>query len=60
MSVFAQPLACGFVAGAGVRDEAPEMARMIESPQMHQLVDEHVLAHGVGHQDETPVQADVT
>src|SRR5688500_7913517 len=33
---------------------------MIEPPEMHQLVDQDVLAHGVGHQDETPVETDVT
>ena len=60
MPIRAQPLARIFVVGTGVRDEAPEMARVIEAPQMHQLVDQHVFADRVGHQDETPVQADVT
>jgi hypothetical protein len=48
------------VAGARVRDETPEVARVIEPPQMHQLVDQDVLAHRLGHQDEAPVETDVT
>lgn len=60
VSIRAQPLACLFVVGAGVRDKAPEMARVIEAPQMHQLVDQHVFADRVGHQDQTPVEADMT
>ena len=33
---------------------------MIHTSQMHQLVDEHVLADRSRHEDETPVQTDVT
>ena len=33
---------------------------MVHSPQVHQLVNEHVLADEVRHQQEPPVQADVT
>ena len=32
-----QPLAGALVVGAGVRHEPPEMARVIEPPQVHQL-----------------------
>ena len=59
MSILAQPLARTLVAGARVRDEAPEMARVIETPQMHQLVYQHVVADGVRHQYEAPIEADV-
>ena len=59
MSILAQPPARVLVAGAGFRNEAPEMARVIQPPQMHQLVNKDVLTHGLGHQYETPVQADV-
>ena len=60
MPILAEPLACALVVGTGVRDQAPEMARVIEAPQMHQLMNQHVFAHRVGHQHETPVEADVT
>ena len=33
---------------------------MIEPPQVHQLVDEHVIAHIRRHQDQTPVQGNVS
>ena len=42
-----------------MRDKAPEVARVIEPPQMHQLVNQHVIAHRVGHQYKTPVETDV-
>ena len=60
MPVLAQPAPRILIVGARMCDEPPEMPRMIEPPQMHQLVNQHVLAHGVRHQHETPVQADVT
>ena len=60
MSVLAQPTARTLIVGAGVRDETPEMARVIEASQMHELVDQHVVANRVRHQDESPVEADVT
>lgn len=60
MSIFTQPFARLRVIGACMDDEAPEMARVIEPPQMHQLVNQHVIAHTVGHQNESPVQADMT
>ena len=60
MSILTKPPARVLIAGARVRNEAPEVARVIEPPQMHQLVNQDVLADGLGHQDETPVEADVT
>jgi hypothetical protein len=60
VSILAEPPARVVIAGACVRHKAPEVARVIEPPQMHQLVDQDVLADGLGHQDETPVEADVT
>jgi hypothetical protein len=41
-------------------DERPEGPRVVEPPQMHQLVDQDIVAHRRGHQDEPPVQADET
>jgi hypothetical protein len=32
---------------------------MIEAAEVHQLVDEHVIADGRGHQDKAPVQGDL-
>jgi hypothetical protein len=60
MAILAQPLTRALIIGARVRDQAPEMARVIETPQMHQLVNEHVVAHRVRHQHKTPVETDVT
>lgn len=54
-----QPLTGVLVGGAGVCDEAPEVARVIEAAQVHQLVYEYIIAHLVGHQNQAPVQADV-
>lgn len=33
---------------------------MVQSPQMHQLMEDDVVAHPRRHQDEPPIQADVT
>ena len=60
MPVLAKPAARVLVARTRVRDKPPEVARVIKPAQMHQLVNQDVLAHGVGHQDEAPVEADVT
>jgi hypothetical protein len=60
MSILAKPPSRLRVAGARLRNEAPEVARVIEPPQMHQLVNQNVFADGLGHQDETPVETDVT
>ena len=55
----AQPVARRHVVGARSRDEAPIVGRMVHAPQMHQLVDEDVIAHRRWHEHEPPVQADV-
>ena len=60
VAVLAKPSARILIAGAGVRDEAPEVARVIEPPQMHQLMDQNVVADDIRHQHKTPVEADVT
>jgi len=39
--------------------EPPEVPGVIESSEMHQLVDQDVVADGVRHQHEPPVQTDV-
>ena len=33
---------------------------MVEPPQMHQLVNQHLVADGIRHQHEPPVQTDMT
>ena len=38
--------------------QTPESARVAGLPKMHQLVDEDVVAHGIRHLHESPVQAD--
>ena len=60
VSVFAQPAPRVLVVGARMCDKAPEVARMVEPPEMHQLVNQHIVADGVWHQYEPPVQTDVT
>lgn len=60
MSILAKPPSRLRVAGARLRNEAPEVPRVIEPPQMHQLVNQNVFTDGLGHQDETPVETDVT
>ena len=60
MSILAQPTAGRLVTRAGVRDETPEMARVIETPQMHEFMNQHVIANRVRHQYEPPIEADVT
>src|SRR5215471_122951 len=59
-SVFAQPAARRLIVGTLLRDKPPELRRMIEPSQVHQLVNEHVIAHPGGHVDQAPVQADVS
>jgi hypothetical protein len=58
--VFAQPAPRVLVVRVRMCDKAPEVARMVEPPQMHQLVNKHIVTDGVWHQYEAPVQADVT
>jgi hypothetical protein len=41
-------------------DQTPEMTRMIEPAKVHELVDEHVIANVIGHQQEPPVEADMS
>src|SRR5688500_9671586 len=60
MSILAQPLTRALVIRIRMCDKAPEMARVIETPQMHQLVNQHIVAHRVGHQHKTPVETDMT
>lgn len=60
MPVVAQPLTCDLEIRTCLGDEPPESTRVVELPEMHQLVDEHVIAHAVWHQDEAPVQTDVS
>jgi len=57
--VFAQPAPRVLVVGARMCDQPPEVARMVEPPQMHQLVNQHIVPDGVRHQYEPPVQTDV-
>ena len=60
MPIPAQPLPRLVIIRTCMRDQTPEMARVIEPTQVHQLVNQHVVAHAVGHQYQTPVQADMT
>src|SRR5207237_569954 len=55
-----EPLACFGSSRAGRGHQLPEELRMVEPLQVHQLVNEHVLAHKIGHQHEAPIQADVS
>ena len=57
VSILAQPLTGILVAGTRMRDEAPEMAGVIETTEVHQFVNQHILADRVGHQYEPPIQA---
>lgn len=43
-----------------MRDEAPEMAGVIETTEVHQFVNQHILADRVRHQYEPPIQANQT
>ena len=58
--MFAEPASRVFVLGACVSDKAPEVPRVVEPPQVHQLMNQHIIADMVGHQHESPIQADVT
>ena len=55
----AQPFAR--LGGSGARGDhvPPERRRMIEPLEVHQLVNQHVLADKIGHQHQPPVQADM-
>jgi hypothetical protein len=58
--VLAQPAAGSFVVGACLRDELPELPRVIHAPEVHELVDHHVVANPWRHAHQPPVQADVS
>src|SRR5688500_2938296 len=59
MPVLAQPQPRLVVVGTCMRNQTPEMARVIEPAQVHQLVNQHVIAHAVGHQYQAPVETDM-
>ena len=59
-AVASQPGARFFVRRTGRRHQLPERRRMIHAPQVHQLVDQHVVADRLRHLHQPPVQADVT
>ena len=58
-AVGAKPLASFAIPGTRGGNQPPVGARVIEPLEVHQLVNEHVVSHPLGHSDETPVQADV-
>ena len=55
-----QPVASRSVLRIGIGDEAPVRRRMVHPVQMHQFVDQNVIAHRCRHQHQSPVQADMT
>src|SRR5688572_21846879 len=55
-TVPAQPVPCLAVPGEGGRDQSPVRRRMVKTAEVHQLVDEHVVTHPVGHQHQPPVE----
>ena len=59
-AVGAQPLPRLSIGRVCRSDQPPVRGRVIEPSQVHQLMDEHVVAHLVGHQDQTPVETNVT
>lgn len=56
----AQPLTRFTKPRARPRNQAPVSRRVIEPLEVHQLVNHHVVAHPVGHGDESPVEADMS
>ena len=56
----AEPLTCFAIPRARRRHEPPVRRRVIEPLEVHELMNDHVVAHPVGHGDEPPVEADVT
>src|ERR1043166_2455251 len=54
-----QPAAGILIVRTRVGNEPPELPRVIEPAQMHELMDEHVVPHPIGHQHQTPVKTDV-
>jgi len=59
-SVFAKPSSRDVVVRIRIGNELPVHARMVHAPQMHQLVNEHVIPYPRRHQNEPPIQADMT
>jgi hypothetical protein len=58
-TVLSKPSTCSLVVRAGLGDELPEFLRVIHAPEVHQLVDHHVVANPRRHADQSPVQANV-
>ena len=56
----AQPRPGGLIIRAGRGHQLPILARMVHAAKMHQLVNHHVVADRGRHEDEAPVQADMT
>jgi len=54
-----QPVASGSVIGKNTADQSPERGRVVHAPQVHQLVNEDVVAYERRHQEQPPVQANV-
>ncbi len=55
----AQPRARLAILRARCGNQGPERLRMVHPPQVHQLVNQHVVTHPLRHRHEPPVQADV-
>jgi hypothetical protein len=55
----AEPAARRLIVRARLLDQLPESRRVIHPLQVHQLVDDHVVADRLGHVDEPPIEADV-
>ena len=55
-----QPIASGSVIGKNTRDEPPVRGRVVHAAQVHQLVNEDVIPYERRHQNQPPVQANVT
>ena len=60
VAVLAQPAAAHVEVWAGLRDEPPEVPRVIQAPQVHEFVNDDVVTHSIGHENEPPVEADVS
>ena len=58
--MYTQPCASPVVVGIRFRHEAPVVGRVVESAQVHQLVNHEVVAYPLRHQRQPPVQCDVT
>ena len=58
--ILAQPATRGLDVGTCMGHEPPEVPGLIEPSEMHQFVDQDVVADGVRHQDQAPVKADVS